>query len=251
MVKNIGLFRLLLPFVALAGCTRSAPVTASIACADGGFSGPVTQTVLVWGESWAARGRLLPHLPRTLAARVPGRVRVCQVGYSGLNTHLQLERLRRDWSADKLERVLGSAPTAVLVLTGVNDVVQHVGAASYADDVRALAGALGTLAPVHVVELPMVNTSPPAGIAQRTKRFVQRWMNDGGRDDVVPAYRAALAAGPRAFSVVDYDAFSRGPAVDRGLYERDGIHLTLAGFGAYGAYLGRMMPLPPVSPSRP
>jgi hypothetical protein len=105
---------------------------------------------------------------------------------------------------------------------------------------------------VAVLELPRVATDPAAGILSRTKRWVERWRNDGGRRDVLVEYRSALAAASPHPALIGYDAFSLGPKAEPDRYRPDGIHLTDPNFHKLGAYLGQALPLPlPTTNARP
>jgi hypothetical protein len=123
------------------GCDRvRSPASVACATVKGAGRGP-TRRILIVGESWATGGRLLPELPTAAARRTSGDVRACQIGYSGRNTSLQLTGFEQDFSDDQVLRLTGGAPDAIVIVTGVNDVVQHVGAARYRRDVLALADA--------------------------------------------------------------------------------------------------------------
>jgi hypothetical protein len=111
--------------------------------------------VLVYGESWAAGGRLVPEMSRRLAARTGNAVRVCTLGYSGQN---KAKLLQHD----------AVAMSSVVILNGVNSQVQHIGPRTYADQTLQLMHKFPG-ARVHVMAPPIVRTDPPLPVTVKAR----------------------------------------------------------------------------------
>lgn len=208
-----------------------------VSCA--GFSeGSAETRVLVLGESWAAGDRLLPELSDALSSVEPSRV--CTMGYSGRTAAEILAEFSTEDGLGQASEALGGRADRLLVISGVNDTLQHVGAENYASNVAAIVEFVG--APnAYVVEVPWVSERASSNILRNIKRGLSRYLNDGGSEDVTQAYRDAVAASEANFMIIDYDAFM--PEFDASSFQPDGIHLTPEGFKSYGAYLGRAMAL--------
>lgn len=224
----------------LCGCSRLEP---SIACA-GKLNVPDSIRVLVIGESWATHGKELPELPNAISARTAKSARVCTIGYSGANSRKLLYSFRRDFSPDKVRSLLGGNADEVVFLTGVNDIVQHVGASAYARNTSILvAESLKFSRHVQVMQIPSVDRNPRRPLLSSIKARVFRRINDRDEIDSLNSYRGALADLYPGVNLIKYDAFSLGFANDSSKYMPDGIHLTQYWFHQYGTYIGKNMVL--------
>ncbi len=219
----------------LALCACSSSQQPPVECAKVGSGAPVYR-VLIVGESWAAGGRILPELPQAVARRSKSTVLACSVGFSGKNT----AKIIREFKPAASLRALGGAPTNVVILTGVNDQVQHKGAQTYAANVKKLASAFKP-AFVQIVSAPDINIHPPLGILYRIKNRVYGVLHPEGNAD----YRRALSGTFPPSQVIDYAAFSSGADQEPIRYAPDRIHLTLTEFHKYGAFIGDQMRLMP------
>lgn len=214
---------------ALGGCTRT---PASLACADAG-DGKIETRVLVYGESWAAGGRLLPEMPNRIFKRTGKAVRVCQLGFSGENS----AKLLRHNPLDISYASLHGYPDAVVLLNGVNDQIQHRGAAAYAGDTLALMK-LFPDARVWAVAAPIIRPDPPIPFIHRWRFKIRGLFDHESRRDYI---NTLVRAAPRR-SIISYTAFSTGALAQPQRYATDGIHLTPAEFHAYGNFLGGNVP---------
>lgn len=181
--------------------------------------------MLVIGDSWASKGRLDAGGAQAIGGRF------CSLGFSGRTAHEIAANLRA-LPQDRLAIV--GRPKTVLLLVGVNDVVQHIGPARYAAGVRELTEAADQFGDdIRVVEIPWTNPGVPAkSVPSWGKRLLNRYVNDGGRKDVTAEYRRAVPA------EIGYDDFIPSYAGYEDRY-KDGLHLTTAEFGRLGRYLGQ------------
>lgn len=215
---------------------------ADIVCHTAGSTAP-GMAVLVIGESWAAGGRLLPGMAETVRQRLGrGSVKVCTIGYSGRNASQLLDAVHEDLTQQRISELLGDHQLKnIVILAGVNDVVQHVGKASYVAGVQGMVDYWPGLK-VEAVEIPrVIETGVPSGLASQAKRFVQRHVFDDGKHEVIETYRAALAQ--TNISTISYDPFIPSYLGNEGAYAPDGIHLTLEMYQSYGKYLGSRIKL--------
>lgn len=194
-----------------------------IALAEAVCSGPrdSMKRVLVVGDSWARGGTVEP---------LGDTARVCALSYPGLTA----AEVFRSLAADEDSRAavgadLGTVTDAV-VIAGVNDAIQHRGAAAYSQGVADLAAHLANLAPrVLVLELPPVRKapqglSPTLGIING----LFACLNDWCAEDVVAPYRAAAANLP--VTLIRYEDVAAGLSS----FAPDGVHLTPEGSIALG-----------------
>ena len=124
-----------------------------------------------------------------------------------------------------------------VVLTGVNDEVQHIGAKRHASDVLALSNYLARGGRrVFVVEAPRISPIDHSWIGARAKHTAGRFINDYGVTDVAPLYRAAAAK--MGVEVIPFDPFIPSFVGNETRYQPDGIHLTTAWFNRYATYIG-------------
>ena len=217
------------------GYLQYRPSQPEIRCAD---SNPASGlNVLVVGESWAAGGRLFPELNTEIAHRETGPVHVCSMAFSGKNTGKIYRGVRHQMRTSLPALFGGRQPGIVLVLNGVNDQMQHVGAGRYADNTAQLAR-LFPSSKVMVVSAPTIRFNPdrlPALL--KLKAELQKYVFDYGEDDPLARYRQALRELHPEIRVLPYDSFM--PTFDKGRYQPDGIHLTPQSFHEYGSFLGK------------
>lgn len=196
------------------------PVTA---LATAACSGPLdaAERILVVGDSWASGG--------TIDA-LADTARVCALSYPGLTA----TEVFHSFSSDEVGRAavradLGAITDAV-VIAGVNDVIQHRGATTYARGVGDLAAYLGNTVPsVFLLELPPVR-NVPSGLSPALAAIngLFACLNDWCAVDVVARYRSAAANLPVA--LIPYD----GAAESLASFAPDGVHLTPEGSAALG-----------------
>lgn len=222
-------------------CVQAKPLPqAPVICHRAPGANQNSARILIIGESWASKGKMLPNLPEAAAKRL-GPVIACSVGFSGRNT----SDILREYSGAKeaeLLKALGGRPTYALILTGVNDQVQHVGAKRHASDVTALAGHLRRSGSrVLLVEAPYISPNDGAWLGARLKHTAARYANDGGAKVVTATYRAAVAK--TGIETIAFDPFIPAYAGNESRYQSDGIHLTPAWFSSYATYLGDRLAL--------
>ena len=195
---------------------------------------------LVVGESWAGYGYMFPNLPATLSARSQRPVTVCSLSMDGATSQVIADVLRVH--RKELSTLFGGqAPDFVIVLNGVNDQVQHVGAAQHARETAEIVDQFRD-SPVYVVSAPYIHVK--RGLLpwrSRLRYLLNDYLHDGGRSDVAVSYRAAMRKSA-AWHVIDYDAFM--PGFTPAAYKADGAHLTPQNFARYGTFLGTQIPLP-------
>ncbi|AQR62647.1 hypothetical protein BZG35_14065 [Brevundimonas sp. LM2] len=185
-------------------------------------SGPTA--VLVIGDSWASMGAL----DRSGAAAVGARF--CSIGFRGRTSRQIADTIR---TLPPTALAAAGAPRTIILLAGVNDVMQHVGADRYAAGMADLRAAARTISDdVRVVEIPWTTPTPRARTPLSwAKRLAHRLWNDQGRTDVTTRYRQAVRTD------IDFDAFLPSYAGHEDRYV-DGVHLTPAEHDRFGAYLG-------------
>lgn len=159
----------LLPFIALNVYDEIKPLgSASVACLDG--SRP--PSLIIIGDSWAAKGRLLAGI--AAQARRDGRERrICSIGFSGHTTREIEERLA---SVD-VAAITGGSPAHIVILTGVNDLAQNRPADEYVQSLRGIMSKFPAAEP-HVI-LPIVDVETKAPPMNRLRRSISAL---GGKD---------------------------------------------------------------------
>ncbi len=216
--------------------------TADIVCHTAGSKEPKV-AVLVIGESWAAGGRLLPEMADAIYKRLEsGSVKVCTAGYSGRNALQISNAVRSDLSNEKVSELVKEYELRnIVILAGINDIIQHTGKVSYVNGVKGIAEKWPNLK-VEATEIPrVIETGVPSGIASQTKRFLQRHFFDDGKHEVIDTYRSALV--DTNISIISYDNFIPSYLGNESSYAPDGIHLTLDMYHSYGKYLGSQIDL--------
>jgi hypothetical protein len=214
---------------------------ASLKCASIN-SGDSDYNVLVVGESWASDGKILPDLPEAISHRLGGRgVRACSVGFSGRTTKLMYYELREKFPLERLNALFeGKEPDKLIFLTGVNDVVQHIGASSYVEYTKKLVEYFPRIADVEIVSIPRVNEVKfePANLFSGLKRFVLMCAHDRCSIEANDKYRIALWRDHPELRTIEFDDFIEKFEGNEKCYTADGVHLTAECFHRYGAFIG-------------
>lgn len=240
MLVGASLLGLLFGGIGVSYALNSRPIPYDLHCASAG-SGPVQYRILVIGESWASKGRLLPDLPDAVAKRSGAAVRACQLGWSGATTAKLITGVRESRGQSEAEGRLGGEPTNVIILNSINDQVANVSPDRYAAQTEELAGGFPRSI-TQIVSPPIVNQRPPsAHILQAGKRWISHLFGTTPRDE----YERALFAAMKPDQVIPYREFSAGWKVEPKRYTADGIHLIDPAFQQYGAFLGLKMTLTP------
>lgn len=210
--------------------------------------GPDNYRVLVVGESWASDGKVFPELPEAVSNRLGGRgVEACSVAFNGRNSRLLYSELREKFPRHKLYSLFdGRPPNKVILMNGVNDEIQHVGAANYVEFTKKLVEYFPDAGDVEVISIPRVNERwfKPPNLFSRMKRNVLRCFYDGCDFQVNDVYRVALWRDHPDLHVIEFDNFIDRFEGHEEYYKFDGVHLTDEWLHKYGAFIGRAMALP-------
>lgn len=209
--------------------------------------GPNDYRVLVVGESWASDGKVFPELPKAVSERLGGRgVQACSIGFNGRNSRLLYAELREKFPKYRLFSLYdGKPPNKVILMTGVNDEIQHVGAASYVDFTKKLVDYFSDADDVEVISIPRVNERwfKPPNLFSRMKRNVLRCFYDGCDFQVNDVYRVALWRDHPDMHILEFDNFIDKFDGHEEYYKLDGVHLTDEHLHKYGDFIGRAMTL--------
>lgn len=199
-----------------------------------------TLRILIIGESWAAKGRLLPYVNEEIAKNTNKHTIVCTVGFSGRNAEKLYAELSNNYSDQYWVKLLGSHPDKVILLTGVNDVVQHIGPDSYSKNLQKLINTFDK-SKVYVMEIPNVDVflNHGASIPRLAKRWGQWVLNDRMEENTVSLYRAHTSKTISNASIIPFNPFLKDYESNKSSYTTDGIHLTDKEFNRYGSYIGQ------------
>ena len=152
--------------------------------------------ILVIGESWASDGKILPELPRAVSKRLDGRgVRACSLGFAGRNSRLLYAELREKFPKYKLYRMFeDKKPDKVVLMNGVNDAIQHVGASAYVEYTKKLVEYFADVDDVEIISIPRVNERNfrPPNFYSALKRSILSCFYDDCERQVNDLYRVAL-----------------------------------------------------------
>lgn len=209
---------------------------------NGGATG---YKILVVGESWASDGRIFPELPKIVSARLDGRgVVACSIGFSGRNSRLLYHELIEKFPHARIRQLFGgAAPDKLLLMTGVNDTIQHIGASNYVEYTKKLVDYFEGVEDIQLISIPRVNerTFRPPNLYSSIKRDILRCIYDGCDYQVNDVYRTALWRDHPELRVIDYDDFIDEFRDHEHCHTPDGIHLTGEYYHKYGTFLGVTM----------
>lgn len=210
--------------------------------------GPDAYRVLVVGESWASDGKLFPDLPKAVSKRLGGRgVEACSIAFNGRNSRLLYAELREKFPKETLHALYdGKPPHKVIVMNGVNDEIQHVGAANYVEFTKKIVDYFDDAEDVEAISIPRVNERwfKPPNLFSRMKRNVLRCFYDGCDFQVNDLYRVALWRDHPEMHVIEFDNFIDKFEGHEEYYKFDGVHLTDDYLHKYGTFIGQAMTLP-------
>jgi lysophospholipase L1-like esterase len=210
--------------------------------------GPDNYRVLIVGESWASDGKLFPELPKAVSERLGGRgVDACAVAFNGRNSRLLYTELRDKYPRPRLYSLYaGKTPNKVVIMNGVNDEIQHVGASAYVEFTKKLVEYFADVGDVEVISIPRVNERwfKPPNIFSRMKRNVLRCFYDGCDFQVNDVYRVALWRDHPDVKVIEFDNFIDKFDGHEEYYKFDGVHLTDEYLHKYGRFIGEALTLP-------
>ena len=209
--------------------------------------------ILVIGESWASDGKVLPELPRAVSKRLEGRgVRACSLGFAGRNSRLLYAELREKFPKYKLYRLFeDKKPDKVVLMNGVNDAIQHVGASAYVEYTKKLVEYFADVDDVELISIPRVNERnfKPPNFYSALKRSILSCFYDDCERQVNDLYRVALWRDHPELNTLEYDAFIDRFEGHEQCYTRDGVHLTDEYFHKYGEFVGGAVSLGKAAPA--
>lgn len=199
--------------------------------------------LLVVGESWASGGKFFPELPQTISDRLHGRaVDACAIAFAGRNSKLLYFELREKFPTDRLYGYYDEKkPDKVMLMTGVNDEIQHVGAASYVEYTKKLVEYFSDVKDVELISLPRVAERQfrAPNLYSAIKRTLLRCLYDGCGLQANDLYRIALWRDHPELHVIEYDDFIGSYDGHEECYTFDGVHLTDECLHKYGVFLGK------------
>ncbi|KAF2991315.1 SGNH/GDSL hydrolase family protein [Methylocystis sp. MJC1] len=205
--------------------------------------------ILVVGESWASDGKIFPDLPETVSNRLGGRgVRACSIGFNGRNSRLLYSELREKFPKFRLYSLSeGNAPDKVILMTGVNDAIQHIGASAYVEFTEKLVDYFSDAGDVEIISIPRVNERwfKPPNLFSLMKRNVLRCLHDGCDYQVNDVYRVALWRDHPQLHIIEFDNFIDKFEGHEDNYTLDGVHLTDETYHRYGRFIGAAITLAP------
>lgn len=208
--------------------------------------------VLVVGESWASDGKLLPELPRAVSRRLEGRgVSACTLGFAGRNSRLLYTELREKFPREKLYRIFADRkPDKVVLMNGVNDEIQHIGASAYVEYTKKLVEYFSDVDDVEIIAIPRVNerTFKPPNLYSAVKRAILACFYDHCVRQVNDIYRVALWRDHPELNILEFDDFIERYEGNERFYTADGVHLTNEYFHKYGAFIGGAVSLGRAAP---
>lgn len=209
--------------------------------------------ILVIGESWASDGKVLPELPRAVSKRLEGRgVRACSLGFAGRNSRLLYAELREKFPKYKLYRMFeDKKPDKVVLMNGVNDAIQHVGASAYVEYTKKLVEYFADVDDVELISIPRVNERNfrPPNFYSALKRSILSCFYDDCERQVNDLYRVALWRDHPELNTLEYDAFIDRYEGHERCYTTDGVHLTDEYFHKYGEFIGGAVSLGKAAPA--
>ena len=160
---------------------------------------------LIVGDSWASGGRLLPSFAGEFLEVAGSPLIVCSVGYPGRIAGEIADGVGVDYNWD-FSALLGGRPDAVVVIAGINDSIQQVGAKRFVAGLEKLSRI--ETSSLYFLEIPYIDEGAyiPHSFLSSAKLFIFRVFNDFGSDFVMPKYRAA--ARESGIETIDFSEFS-------------------------------------------
>ena len=201
--------------------------------------------LLAFGDSLTAGYHSMGHAFAPWAAQLAGLLNISAVDHIGLSGFTSAQLLHtadqqtvtdvvpRQWPGLR-EQLRAAGPpgtyAAVLIMCGTNDLADRVPTRSLLANIAALH------AIAHEAGAASVALTIPESLAARRVAWLGR-----ARDDANDALRAWAAAQPshrvhlvESAAIVPYDPAS-------GLWEPDGLHMSKAGYGAFGRGLAPLL----------
>jgi hypothetical protein len=211
-------------------------------------SGANDYRILIIGESWASEGKLFPDLPKKVSERLDGRgVEACSIGFNGRNSRHLFNELYEKLPKYKLYALFdGKKPDKVILMNGVNDEIQHVGASTYVEYTKKLVDHFADVDDVELISIPRVNERwfKPPNLFSRMKRNILRCWYDDCYFQVNDLYRVALWRDHPDLRVIEFDNFIDKFEGHEEYYAFDGVHLTDEYYHRYGRFIGMAMHIP-------
>jgi hypothetical protein len=210
-------------------------------------SGRNNYKILVVGESWATGGRFFPELQETVSQRLGGRgVEACAIGFSGRSSKLLYFELLEKFPLEKLYGLWDEKkPDSVVLMTGVNDEIQHIGPAAYVEYTKKLVEYFSRVDDVELISVPRVNerSYKSPNLFSRIKRKILMCFYDNCEMQANDVYRIALYRDHPELTVIDYDDFIPRYRGHESCYTADGVHLADQCLHKYGLFVGKALKL--------
>jgi len=241
--------RFTLPAVILIGALAYAwkrPDEPVVACSavNGGRN---NYKILIVGESWATGGRFFPELQETVSKRLGGRgVEACAIGFSGRSSKLLYHELLQKFPIETLYgRWDEKKPDTVVLMTGVNDAIQHVGASAYVEYTKKLTEYFSRVDDVELIAIPRVDEKrfKPPNLFSALKRNILMCVYDDCQFHANDVYRMALYRDHPELRVIEFDDFIPRYDGHEACYTADGVHLTEECLHKYGVFVGEALTL--------
>lgn len=218
----------------------------SLTCTTVNGGGGGDYRLLVVGESWACDGKLFPELPKMISERLGGRgVHACSLCFPGRNSRMLYSELLEKLTKQQLYDYCEGKPDKVIFMTGVNDVIQHVGGYAYVEFTRKLVDYFSDVGDEEVISIPRVNETgfKSPNVYSRIKRGILKCFYDDCEFNANDKYRAALWRDHPELPMIEFDSFIESYKGHERCYLADGVHLTDQCAHDYGAFIGMMASL--------
>ena len=179
----------------LMSCDISNDITSFAGSAQSG-NDRVTRRIGVIGDSWVADGRFDPFLA-TACSEINLPVKIFSNGIKGADSkRVRKELIGKQPGSNQPSGIL-SVPEirTIIVVAGVNDVLEHRGAAYYADNIFSIARLLSGMGiTTLILEIPRfgLNVEPRLSRVEFLRRRIRRWLKEKSSDDQIGCYRLKL-----------------------------------------------------------
>ena len=156
---------------------------------------------------------------------------------TGFGADYRILVVGESWSSDG--KLFPELPK-VVIMNGVNDEIQHVGASTYVEYTKKLVEYFSDAGDVEVVSIPRVNERyyRPPNLFSLIKRTILRCFFDGCDYQINDLYRVALWRDHPELHVIEFDNFVDKFEGHEEYYVLDGVHLTNEYYHKYGAFIG-------------